>query len=135
MTATANLMEGLISFSHFISAKVWTRLDNSPKSRFKRKIGLRKEKIMGDGGLKKNTETWTLMYRAQSRTYGVKNHRPSNAYLHMHVYIFIQLYLGMFRWYFTREKKKAKTRTAQNLGNRRVINRTNLLNIIRAKFR
>ena len=41
LTATANLMEGLISFSHFIFAKVWTRLDNSPKSRFKRKIGLR----------------------------------------------------------------------------------------------
>ena len=41
---------------------------------------------MGDGGLKKNTETWTLMYRAQSRTYGVKKYRPSNAYLHMHVY-------------------------------------------------
>ena len=44
-------------------------------------------------------------------------------------------YLGLFRWYFTREKKKAKALKAQNLGNPPVINRTGLQSIIRAKFR
>ena len=74
----------------------------------------------------------TLMYKAES-IYILD--LPTLTYKCMYIYIFIYLYLGMFRWYFTREKKKAKAPTAQNLGNRQVINRTNLQNIIRAKFR